>query len=155
MADEATIKPQAPAATGVTAKPKKRFTFQILGGSHWEPGVVVDDQGNKRIKDIPYGPGRKAGDIVDTDVDLALRFNRPGMPPKVRRLGEDGVTDAHGQELKAERNRANLAQQVLLSALQKMTREALLAWAEENKIDVGKAVKKEDVLQAITVAING
>lgn len=146
MAEQATL--EAPVKVA-PAKSKKKYVFQVLGGRHWEPGEVTDDTGKTVVKDIKYGPGCPFGDIVETDVELDKRFNRPNFPPKFRRLGEEGVRDAQAEEVRAERQQKNTAQAALRSALERMPRDALVQWAEEQKIDLRGAVKRDDVLRTI------
>lgn len=145
------------AETAVTAAPppaqrKKKYAFQVLAGRHWEPGEVVDDTGRTSIKDVRYGPGCPAGDIVETDVELDRRFNRPNSI-KFKRVGADGQRDARLEEVNAERHKANSAQAALKAALEKMPRDALVAWAEEQEINLGNAVKRDEVLRAILAAL--
>ena len=172
MADATATLPQAQQVKQPSANKPKRFAFQVLGGTHWEAGPTCPDckeivtkegkcskceydakgQYETRqpvIRDIKYGPGRPAGDIVETNVDLAKLHNRPGTPPKFRRLGEEGVRDDHAAELTAERQRANMAERTLKSALEKMTRDGLVAWAEEQGIELKGAAKREDVLRIV------
>lgn len=133
-------------------KAKKKYLFQVLAGSHWEAGDVVDDRGHTVTKDIQYGPGRPAGDLVETDVELDKRFNRPNSQ-KFKRLGEGVQRDTKDVELNAERQRATLASAGLRKALEKMQRAELVAWAEEQEIDLGGAVKRDDVLRILLEAV--
>lgn len=147
---------EATLETPATAKPKKKYLFQVLAGTHWEKGEVENDLGHKVIKDIAYGPGRPAGDIVESDIDLAKRFNsaNPAHPPRFRRLGEDGQRDARAEELKVERQRSAGAQSALASALRKMSRQQLVQWAEEQEIDLRGANRHEEVLQVVLASLD-
>ena len=127
---------------------KKKYLFQVLAGRHWEPGEVENDRGQKVIKDIKYGPKCPAGDIVESDLELDKLFNRPHST-KFQRVGEDGQRDARAEELKVEREKSAGAQSALSSALKKMSRAELVAWAEEQEIDLKGAQKHEDVLRAV------
>jgi hypothetical protein len=39
-------------------------------------------------------PADFAGDIIETDEDLAAKFNRPGMPPRFERLPDEDTAPA-------------------------------------------------------------
>lgn len=130
-------------------KGKKKYLFQVLAGQHWEAGEVTDDTGRKVIKDIKYGPGSPHGDLIETDVELDKRFNQPPYSIKFKRVGEGAERDAKMIELQAEKQKVTSAQTGLKSALEKMPRAELVAWAEEQEIDLGGAQKREDVLRVI------
>lgn len=136
----------AVAAAPVATAPKLR-RFQVLAGSHWEPREVVDPEtGHKRVRDVPFGPGRPAGDIVETSVDLCRRFNRPGSV-KFRDLGEEN--DPVGMEIKAERAARLDAETRLRAAFEAMTARSLIEYAEKQGWDLMGATSKEKVLPLV------
>ena len=130
----------------------KKYLFQVLAGQHWESGEVADDTGRTVKRDIKYGPNCPAGDLVETDVELDKRFNRPNSQ-KFRRMGEGAQRDTKDVELNAERQRAALASAGLRKALEKMQRAELVGWAEEQEIDLSGAVKRDDVLKILLDAV--
>jgi hypothetical protein len=65
--------------------PAQKKKFRVLDGHHWET--------NEHGQPVIYGPNCHAGDIVETDEDLDLRFNtkKPGFAQKFQRIDEAAV----------------------------------------------------------------
>lgn len=106
--------------------------FQLLVGTH-----VGDD--NKHYT---------AGDIIETQTNLAARFNEPNCPPKFRRLTEkefaaEQENQAFRKQQEADKNKKPG------DGLDSLSLEDLRKLAEEEEIDLGKSKTKEEVLKAI------
>ena len=128
-------------------KTGKKYKFQVLGGTHYEQGEVEDPTtGRKGIKDIAYGKGREAGDIVDSNLELDRLHNRRNSL-KFRRLGEDG--DPFPEELRQERLRASDAETRYRKALDRMSVRELVELAEDEKVEVKGQTKKEELVRTL------
>ena len=103
----------------------KKFKFEVLRGSH-RIGAVRDK--NNRI----LVPGRnvKAGDIVESNVDLVQKF--PSEPPKYRRV--DVVVEAE-KDLESE--------------LRQLTKPQLIERAEAQEIDLSDCHSKEAMIKRL------
>lgn len=100
------------------------FRFRILRGSH-RVGPKKGPDGTQ----IEAGKNYKAGDIVETTVDLAEKF--PSVPPKFQRI--DIV-----EELEKD-----LAEQ-----LRAMSRNELIAKAAADEINIDGCNTKEAIIDA-------
>lgn len=115
-------------------------TYEVLAGRHAE--------GRGRTRKI-----YKKGDLFTTHVDMEARFNRPGFPPKYRRV--EGVLPS--QKLGSLPNvPQNIppAQTHGMDTLEGMTVEELRKYAAEEEIDLGPAKTKAQILEAIKASVS-
>jgi hypothetical protein len=112
-----------------------------------------------------YGNEKKAKrkDIIETDQDLAARYNIPGVAPRVTNLGESTIDidvaspsntssrieDDVNVETSTEQEETN---DPLLVELQSMTVNQLREMAEDDEIDLGTAARKDEIVKAIYAA---
>ena len=112
-----------------------------------------------------YGNEKKAKrkDIIETDQDLAARYNIPGVAPRVTKLGESTIDidvaspsntssrieDDVNVETSTEQEETN---DPLLVELQSMTVNQLREMAEDDEIDLGTATRKDEIVKAIYAA---
>jgi len=112
-----------------------------------------------------YGNEKKAKrkDIIETDQDLAARYNIPGVAPRVTNLGESTIDidvaspsntssrieDDVNVETSTEQEETN---DPLLVELQSMTVNQLREMAEDDEIDLGTATRKDEIVKAIYAA---
>lgn len=151
----------------------RQYAFRIegQGGGHFHPEPVLDGQGNPilipvlgptneqrkdksgkplvkiQTKDVIYGPRRPDGDIVHTNQELDKLMNRPRQPERFVRLGTDLNPDT--EALSAERIRSNKLAEKRRKLLARMNVQELREYAEDEKIDLKGASKKDDMLRII------
>lgn len=114
--------------------PKALLRFKLLAGGH----IGVDP---RTKKERVY----RAGEIVESETDLAERFNSriPGSPRKFERIFND---TAYGSEQAKKEDE-------FLSTLDSMNLKELLKVAEEEEIDLKGATKREDILKIIKASV--
>ena len=129
--------------------------FQLLAGRHAE----LDPTDPKKRRSILYaapilGQGGRVivpedarklhGDVIETDVDLCAKFNRPGSE-KFRRLPDAPDTAV------ANAARAGFEGKPLPSDdnLESMTVQQLKDLALSEDIELGDATRKDQIVQAI------
>lgn len=121
-------------------------TYEVLAGRHSE--------GRGRTRKI-----YKKGDLVTTHVDMEARFNRPGFPPKYRRV--EGVLPSQklgglpktGDSYPVPQNLPP-AQTHGMDTLEGLTVEELRKYAAEEEIDLGPAKTKAQILEAIKASVS-
>lgn len=117
-------------------------TYEVIEGRHSE--------GRGRTRKV-----YKRGDRVTTPVDLEKKLNRPGYPPKFRRvdgvlpsqkLGPPNPGDPYPTQLPPPQTHG-------MDTLEAMTVEELRKYAAEEEIDLGPAKTKADILKAIKAGL--
>lgn len=126
--------------------------FQVRYGTYWQ-GDEFDPTNGRQVKaPTPYGPGRKAGDIVETSQDLTkLNDRRHPNGPRFVRLGDQSnlVEAQLTADLTAERNRANKLTIALRKDLEGKTVRELIEYAETNELDLQNETKKDNILKRL------
>lgn len=134
-----------------SANPRKR-KYKILRGKHFvgggykidEKGQYVRDANGNRVKAplVAYGPGCKAGTVVETEQDL-LKLNK-GREIKVALVDDPNLSSYPTRERPPEDPE--------VAALNAYTVEQLKFLAEEEGIDLGNAGRKSDIIAVIKQA---
>ena len=106
-----------------------KYRFRVLRGSH-RIGPKRDADGNI----IEAGRNAKVGDVVESSVDLCEKF--PSVPPKFQRI-----------DVVEEQERG------ILSTLRLLTKQELIAKAEEQEIDLDGCSTKEEILEAFVIQL--
>lgn len=136
----------------------RKMKFRVLKGKHAE---------NKRVY--------KAGDIVETTIDLEAKFNssQPSAARKFQRVDDDteanvGIPFLAGQPTVDQSPVATVSQEITrktdnkealknardyLSKIERMTVKELLYHAQEEKIDLKGAMNKEEILKVLRASV--
>ena len=116
--------------------------FQVLRGIHAQRDGPKDEAGRRKVTTYLAATnpdGSPAGDIVESDADLAKNHNKAGRP-KFARIPEvvpiNSVVGPKNDDLSTK------------------TLAELRALAEEQQIDLGEATLKADVLETIRSELN-
>lgn len=121
-----------------------------------ENGVpkVQDGKPVKRIRTrtAKYGFQREDGDYIETDEDLS-KHNVRGYPPVFQVV--DKERSPQTEQLAEVRRRNGALVESRRRLLSGLTAQQLREYAESEGLDVGRAAKKEELLQAIDAAQNG
>ncbi len=144
----------------------KKFKFKLLRGRHIE-GVKPDVKAYQVEKDpvtkFPICP------IIETDKDLGKLFNQEGVSPKFERIyGEPTPVPLNplermaGESVQAYNARlAELMQGIKqkteeqAKAIDKLSKEDLESFAEENEIDLRGVKTLEQMRVAVKTALKG
>ncbi len=138
--------------------------FRLLRGCHVDNDPNGQKEADGRFKDAIY----YAGDVIDTPIDLCRKFNTAGLPPKFERI-DAYATLAQGPITAEELAQRGLAEgvapthivpaefkepaaQSTQAALESMTRDELIAYAQGEEIDLGNVKNKESIIKAILAA---
>ena len=109
----------------------KKFTFKLVKGSHYE-GAGKD------------GKLCKKGDLIETNIDLASRFNMPGNIKFVPCEDGEPVIDVEDDDDLPTNEEGNIL-------FDKMTLTKLKKFAEENEIELGDAKTKAEIIEKLSV----
>lgn len=158
-----------------TVAEKPTYKFRLLAGFHCEGDTYAKnpDGSLKKLdgelvierKGRTWGPGHPAnGPIIETDIDLHKRYDKPGNPPKFQPLTEpiDLLTsqqqiDAEIAKLQAKKAELDsrvspLGHDATEGTLKDMSEKELREWANAEEIDLGKARTKGEMIKAILKA---
>lgn len=146
-----------------------KYKFRLLDGLHTEEptferdekGAPIIENGTPRI--LKEGRTFKKGDIIETDKNLHVIFDRIGNPPKFEEVHEDErIMTAQEKRQKAEALLKEAADDELAAQLRKntmndvldsMSVEDLRKHAASEEIDLGKAKSKDEILKVIKAAM--
>jgi hypothetical protein len=153
----------APKATepAPTSSPKGE-KYQVRYGTFWhgeEYDRITDPKdprfpGTGRVikPGVPYGPGRPAGDVVETNQDLTKLNDRrhPNGPRFVKLGSQDNRVEA---ELTAQLHQKTEAHARLMlstkNLLSRMSARELIEYAEGEEIDLKGETRKDAVLRIV------
>lgn len=108
-----------------------KYTFKLVKGSHYE-GAGKD------------GKLYKKGDLIETGIDLAERFNTPGNLKFIPCEDGEPVIDVDDPDELPTDDEGNIL-------FEKMTVAKLKRFAEENEVDIGDASTKAELVKALSV----
>lgn len=159
-------------------KKQYKYKFRLLVGTHKGQDTLIEQPNGEMVskKDGQYYVAKNpkvaytqvpgyTGDIIETDVDLHHMFDQPGAQPKFQdiTLG-DGTMPQTAESIDEQIARLQRQKEELANkngsqsthgdlTLQSMTVEELRKMAAEEEIDLGKASKKEDIINIINSAM--
>jgi hypothetical protein len=148
-----------PRASTQSKGPKPLYKFRIHSGTYWKAEPLKDEETGEQVmdangkpvfKDVVYGPGHAAGDIVETPDRLDKRHNREGFPPQFELLGQDG-NPLVGKVEQAEK-RASESERRFRKAVDALDGGALLDFAKKDGIDLKGETDEKKVRALILTA---
>lgn len=129
------------------------FKFKLLAGRHDEPDRTRPQNAHGRHPRRIY----REGEVVETDVDLAKRFNVPGYPPKFAAVEEPAERIVYVDRPVPAEAAGAVATADIPSAekLSEMSLAELRQFAEDEEIDVDGATTKSTVIRLIRASLAG
>ncbi len=132
--------------------------FRVLEGKHQVftdiDGVIKVDIYNGETPDRPGKPSRP-GEVLETDIDLAEKFNHPPKSLKFERVPDDTPTKEEMEALKDKEKVEQTPQEEDDDAFSEMTVAELKEVALQDGVDLEGVTKKEDILKALRLHVAG
>ena len=120
------------------APAKPLMKFRLHAGTH-EQAKPGDPKTTEHFQVLPNQPLP----IIESEIDLAARFNVPGYAPRYERIINDEPQVIHRQKTVL----------VDLAALEKKPINEVVGFAQDNEIDVTGLKDKKQVIDAIKTAL--
>lgn len=124
----------------MTEEKPKKYRWQLMAGTHAEK----QPDGTNRTWDA----SDQKNNIVETDEDLATRFNQPGSV-KFQRVQGITIQEAAERGFADGTIPSNTPAPIVSDGLDAMTIEELREWAAGEEIDLGAFKKKSAIIRCI------